>query len=412
MTIPVPPLPCYLILFLLTMLVFCCLPCLNAHAEESAASTPARLRISEEGAVLLNGKPFRGVGINYFDAFRRRILDSTDTSYREGFEELAAYGIPFIRFACGGFWANEWKLYLEDRDAWFAALDDVVESASKNGIGLIPSVFWWYAGVPDLVGEPVDQLGNPESKTIAFIRQYTEDLVSRYKDHPAFWAWEFGNEYNLAVDLPNAMDHLPFISPERGTPEKRTERDTLTTAQMLEAMRAFGETVREIDPHRPVTSGHAILRPSQLHQRTDGSWDRDSMEQHKEEWLHHHPDPYNLISTHLYPEARQGYFDLDDCPYEKHLELTLEAAASVGKAVFVGEFGAGTDEKNKDLEKVRTEFFAQMDAIEKSGVPLAALWVYDFDWQDKTYNITSSNHRSYQLEALRDLNRRMRKQDN
>lgn len=381
----------------------------SVSSLESPAPAPVgRLGVAPDGTVLLDEKPFRGVGINYFDAFLRRIHTPEDTSYREGFKELASFHIPFVRFACGGFYASEWKKYRENREAWFTWLDDVVASAHANGIGLIPSVFWWYAGIPDLMGEPIDQLGNPSSKTVAFIRQYTQDLVSRYRDHPAIWAYEFGNEYNLMADLPNAMEQLPVAHPPLGTPEKRTARDVVTSAMVLEAMRAFAEAARSADPKCLLTSGHAILRPSQFHQRTKGTWGKDTREQHRQEWLYTHPDPYTLISTHLYPEAKQGYFGEACCSYLVHLQLVQEVARSVGKAVFLGEFGVGDIEQQQGQDAAQKEFYTLLHAIEASGVPLAALWVYDFAWQEETYNITTTNGRRYQLEALRDINQRLR----
>lgn len=367
----------------------------------------ARLRINDTGQVLLDGKPYRGAGVNYFDAFSRRLQNPEDTSYRAGFAELAAFRIPFVRFMCGGFYAKDWKQYVDDRDAYFAALDDLVKCAAENGIGLVPSVFWWYPGVPDLAGEPVDQLGNPASKTHDFLRKYTEDLVQRYKGNPAIWAWEFGNEYNLAADLPNAMDCLPPVHPALGTPGARSERDKVTSDMVLAAMKTFGETVRKLDPCRPVTSGHAVPRPSQYHQRTEGNWTADSLEQYQQELLRLHPSPFDLVSVHLYPPAGKGYFGPEGTSCEKLLDATVTAARSAGKALFIGEFGAGDAEKEGDAETARKEFESLLKAIEASLVPLAALWVYDFAWQDDTYNITSTNRRAYQLEALRGLNARL-----
>jgi hypothetical protein len=53
--------------------------------------------------------------------------------------------------ACG-FWAADWNLYLRDKEVYFGLLDQVVEEAEADHVGLIPSLFWYYATVPDLVG--------------------------------------------------------------------------------------------------------------------------------------------------------------------------------------------------------------------------------------------------------------------
>ncbi len=57
---------------------------------------------------------------------------------------------------------------------------------------------------------------------------------------------------------------------------------------------------------------------------------------------------------------------------------------------------------------MRRRFERILSAIEKADVPLAALWVYDFKGQGKTWNVTSDNPRAWQLDALAEANRRIR----
>ena len=52
------------------------------------------------------------------------------------------------------------------------------------------------------------------------MRRYTEEVVRRYKDSPAIWGWEFGNEYNLAADLPaDSRDRRPPLAPNWARPK-------------------------------------------------------------------------------------------------------------------------------------------------------------------------------------------------
>ena len=85
---------------------------------------------------------------------------------------LEAKGIPLARFCATGFWPKDMALYRDDPAEYFRRLDGVVHSAEKHGVGLVPSLFWFYSCVPDLVGEPMDQWANPQSKTQAWMRQY------------------------------------------------------------------------------------------------------------------------------------------------------------------------------------------------------------------------------------------------
>jgi len=35
----------------------------------------------------------------------------------------------------------------------------------------------------------MDQWANPKSKTQTWMRQFVREVVTRYHDHPAIWAW-------------------------------------------------------------------------------------------------------------------------------------------------------------------------------------------------------------------------------
>ncbi len=78
--------------------------------------------------------------------------------------------------------------------------------------------------MPDLVGEPMDQWGNPESKVHEWMREYVREVVTRYRYSPAIWAWEMGNEFGLQASLPNAASHRAPIWPDLETATSRSER--------------------------------------------------------------------------------------------------------------------------------------------------------------------------------------------
>src|SRR5690606_16052258 len=102
------------------------------------------LSVAPDGELLLNGEPYRAIGVNYFNAFIRTLEDGQhdDTSYEIGMAYLKARDIPFIRFALNGYWPKNWDLYLENKDRFFQNLDAFVEAAETHNIGLIPSFFW------------------------------------------------------------------------------------------------------------------------------------------------------------------------------------------------------------------------------------------------------------------------------
>jgi hypothetical protein len=329
-----------------------------------------------DGRLTRGGQLYVGIGVNYYDAFNRVLADPADESFVSGFAALAACGVPFVRLDISGYWPCHLALFDRDPAEYFARLDRVVEAARQAGVGIIPSFFWTTFAVPDVVGETVDQWGVDGSATRRFMRKWVSAVVARYRASPAIFAWEFGNEWNLAVDLPNAAEHRPPIQPSLGTPSIRSAADELTTPMVRPAWIEFASLVRSLDPIRPISTGHAAMRPSQSHQYgwiagtvpEEKAWEADSVIQAKQITLLMHPDPFDLISIHAY-----------DRPSDWYGELSKEC----GKPLFVGEFGVPGAASNPR--------FAELLGSVRSA-PLSAVWVFDRDGDE--FNIPPSSGRA------------------
>ena len=324
-------------------------------------------------------------GVNYYDLFARQLRPGAAVGVPPRFHWLASHGVAFVRCSAGGYWPAEWGLYQTNRAEHWRRLDAVVRAAETNHLGLVPSLFWLSSTIPDLVGEPVSALGDTNSKTMAFIRGYTRAVVSRYRDSSAIWMWELGNEYNLGADLPNAADHRPTIVPTLGTPSIRSARDDLSHAMVRTVLAEFAREVRRLDPRHAITSGHAFPRPSAWHQEREHSWKADTEEQFVAMLAADHPDPVNVISLRLYND--------DDA---RRIDWAIRASRRLGKPLFIGEFGV----PGGDTPGNREKFHRWLELVRSSDVALAALWVFDFDAQDRDWNVTPQNNRSWQLDAL------------
>jgi len=369
----------------------------------------------EQGLFMKDGRPFYGIGINYFNVLIRRTglegraVTGPDIAYGQGFRTLREYEIPFIRFCAGGFYPKDWDLYRTDKEAYFKIFDSLIADAEKYGIGLIPSLFWNYATVPDMAGEPINQWGNPQSKTHEFMRQYTTEVVSRYKNSPAIWGWEFGNEYLLSCDLPQPELGRGLIAPGFGTPSVRTERDKMFRKNVWVAYQVFAETVRSLDPRRPVLSGDCAPRNVAFHNWTEGAW-RDDL---PDEWsavFRKDNEAMDALSAHFYYYTvtnSQRSSSIAELSPERKMGFMMEIARLTGKPLFVGEFGPDGKEKTNEEERRQFEFL--LGLLMTNQVQLSALWNFDFEHRNQVrYNVTIGNHRSYMLEALREANRAMR----
>ncbi len=334
---------------------------------------------------LPSGPSTSTVGVNYYDLFVRQLQPGATVDVPARFQWLVDNNVTVVRFSAGGYWPVEWGMYRTNRTEHWRRMDVIVHAAETNHIGLVPSLFWMWSTVPDIVGEPVSAWGDTNSATIQFMREYTSTMVKRYVNSAAILMWEFGNEHNLNADLPNAAEHRPPVVPEMGTPAVRSDQDEITHAMMRTALREFALEVRRHDPRRPITSGHAFPRPSAWHQEHEHSWQADTEEQFAEMLATDHPDPVNVISLRLYTE--------DDA---RRIGWAVTAARKLGKPLFIGEFGV----PGEDTPANRNRFTEWRNLIYHHEIPLAALWVYDFSAQDGEWNITPENGRAWQLEAV------------
>ncbi len=352
-----------------------------------ASVTSLLLTVAPDGSVRLDNRPFSGMGVNYFDAFGRVLWNAADKSYEEGFRKLGEWSLPFARLDLSGYQPIYANLFFADRAEYFRRLDAVVASAERNGVGLIPSFFWTTFTFSDLAGERLDQIAVTTSLTRQKMREFVTAIVQRYRTSRAIWAWEFGNEWNLMVDLPNATQFLPPTWTNLGNPATRDPvRDLLTTDIILPALREFATLVRDLDPGRPISSGHAIPRNAAWHmdqwQRgllpIDQAWTADTYEQAKEIALRQCPAPFDLFSIHVY--------GADAARVPAYARIAAEA----GRALFVGEFGAETE----------AEFRSLLAACR--AAPLAAVWAYDRvgEAANDPMNTTTTNSRSWMLRAL------------
>ncbi|AQQ72239.1 Endo-beta-mannanase [Limihaloglobus sulfuriphilus] len=346
------------------------------------------LRVQSDGNLYANGVPYSGFGVNYFDCFVDQIKNPSNGYYVAGLEGLGERNIKYARMAGCGFWPVDMQMYFDDKTRYLRTMDRIVNTAEENGVGLIPSLFWTHYTIADILGEPVNSVGNENSQTAATMKEYIREIVTRYKNSPAIWGWEVGNEWNLPTDLPNAEAHRPPTYTNLGNPAERTEQDELTSEMQAAVMRFVAAEIRKYDPYRLISSGNSYPRQSSWNQWQFSSWETDTIEQKRLMFKLQNPDPINCISVHYYDTARD-------------LELAKSVADSVGKVLFVGEFGAsGTTQQTQD------DFYERLNYVQASNAPISGLWNYNRNFPNDDYNILPdySHPRHYQLEAIMQLN--------
>lgn len=349
--------------------------------------------------------PRRAVGVNYFDLFYRTIYQKK--AERIGSKELRRLvdrGIPFARFSASPFWPNDWKAsYFADPARYMARLDDVFEAAADAGLGLVPTIVWAPAYLSDALGEPVSAWEAPQSRTRAFMRDYTRTIIERYHDSPVLWFWEAFNEFNAFTDFPGSTRWWPRVDVKQGTPPTRTEADWITSEGQAEVIDDFARVVDAIDHRHRICSGSSVPRPNHYRsfKKIPGL---DTREEYRRAVLRATPKIRGVASIHLYDENENKYFADRRSPMRELLAQFVQAAREAGVPSFLGEFGT---RRSGDLAADERRFSAFVDDVLASEVDYAAVWVYDFTFQDALFNVTLQNDRVAFLDRIAAANERI-----
>ena len=350
-----------------------------AQSAPSAPTAQIGLHVNKDGVLEKDGKPFQAIGVNFVSAFLWLLKNPEDPSVEKAFRVLSEHKIPFIRFVGSGWTAGDMKLYATDREEYFRRLGLTVALAEKYKIGLIFSMFWpgW---VQDLTGETeLTAWYNPSSKTNQMMAEYVREVITRFGKSPAVWGWEWGNELNLACDLPNAAEfgHKP--------------KDDFTHKTMRKVHVAFANEVRKYDTWRIVQTGNTIPRPSAWNQIHGGSWTVDTPYQRSVVLKEDNPDAISVVNAHAYgPDFST-----------QHLGVAVSVARALKKPLFVEEFGVPGP---KTAAQVK-EFHNQIAFIERYKIALAALWEFDVQQIARPeWLISPDNDRFYMLLAIEESN--------
>ena len=360
------------------------------------------LQVDENGVIMLHGKPFYGMGVNFFPA-AIILIGTPDADIDIYFQTLADAGIPYCRICFNIFYSHDLALYVEEstHDRYMKSLDKVVALAEKYNIGIIASLFWNATNFVEYCGETMDEMFVPDSKGMMLQKQYIKDVVGRYKYSPAIWAWEIGNELNLAVDIFNTK----YIGSDGET--KLFSTDQLTTYYRL-----VGEAIREEDPYRMITGGDSAPRSSSmsLYKSQGSSWSpTNTYDDYKAAFEAYTPAPLNTISVH-YPELT---WISEFAKMAKELKIGLYVGEFYGDHLFENHLDALSPEENAEEAAEQASWMEHVQAFIDNDVQLATAWCYASYLENKrdfmsieVGMIDGIYQNVYQYEGLRDVNAR------
>ena len=343
----------------------------------------------KDGVMWLGNEKVYEAGVNCYNLFNQCFADGYKADKAKAvLDVLSTYNVKVVRFNCGGYASSFIGDYFANIDEYLRLLGEIAAYAETLEIGLILSFFWLYHAVPDYYDEPIRSWGTEGSQTVEFLRAYTTKIVGALKDYKSVFAWEFGNEFNLSCDLPNAAEHVPAlpVGSKRG---QRTEEDYLSATDVNFALQQFALTIRKIDDTgRMITSGNATMRPSQYNQLYYGTWQQDSVVDFKKITEMFAPEGVDTVSEHVYFTSQKTFGR--ELTLEEYLQYATANAKALNKAYFVGEWGGGQDPDAAYYERIGNAF---IDA----GVQVALLWNYNLKEDSVEYSFSADTDRGKML---------------
>ena len=351
--------------------------------------------VDGNGTVLLAGKPFYGFGVNVFSLVTREVETGT-SEYKKQLDLLKECGIPFVRINLGGYWPSYYEAFDKDPAALLATIRKIVDYAEEVHVGLVCSLLWHDAAIPTHVGEKRSAMGNPDSRTVKYAKDYVTAVVREFVDSPAVWAWEIGNEYNLDADLcdPELKNWLPAGF---GIEEGADGFDYYTSGEMRFFLAEVAKAIRAVDPDRMISSGHSEMRAYSKALHNAGlkadpgthvwtvAFDTDSDEDFVYMNSMAAPNPIDCVSFHLQlcaqnadgePEyIRSLYrFGRTDVTPLQYFRIYARTAKQLKKACFFGEFGDYLELEND--ERTPEEFGNLLSWIRDAGIQIACSWQF------------------------------------
>ncbi|MBE7091479.1 MAG: hypothetical protein E7363_06185 [Clostridiales bacterium] len=365
------------------------------------------LQKGQNGKMLLNGKPFVGFGVNCFNLITSCYDQEGDNPLTmlcdgklnpapalKALETLANNGVKVVRFNAGSFYPNGWKNVMDNFELHLNLLDEVYTAADRLHIGLIPSFFWtsFFCNVFD--EGPSVALRNPEtnpSKTLAFIKWFTQGIVKKLKHHTSAYMWEFGNEHQLSMDIPWWR---PTPLPENSVRMRATQwEDMITSFEYGDLLTWWAKIIHEVDEdNRLIGTGDAVTRPCAYNLAyRNQSMEIDTREEHLTlmQRVNGGIDAVSIHEYTNYPFFMREYGvdghgnygvlgeDLGTTNWKERMELFMQQCRAMNKTGYLGEFGVLTGDAF-DPREYEMQARAIFEACIETGVPIALFWNYDY----------------------------------
>ena len=358
--------------------------------------------VTVTGVAQLAPYPPKNVGLNKFDLamqyFGIRGAGSPTTDVVVGTQlaqkaiiDAKRTGAKFLRVSVMGYNPEDLPtIWHANPTAFWVTMDKMMADLNASNMGIVPSFAFNYQGMPGLANERLSaMMNNPNSVSYKLLTQFTDEFINRYKNNPAIYFYELGNEWNLGVD----MDQLGGCTQTLGVTQSMCRYlSDYSTNQMIAFSTRFATHIRMLDPTRPITSGYAFPRSAAEHIRagwlknpTGGSdWTQDTQQQLTLNLDEIHQG-LEIVDTHMYSGPDVERFGLTGVKNTGLVDIAQKAVASFGKSLYIGEFGDGDEMPNPANDPTLPISSAVLQRVVADGISYASAWL----WESPVYDASS-----------------------
>jgi len=306
-------------------------------------------------------------------------------------KDAADYSFSFFRVAVSGFGPSDFAdvkapagrnslaLWTANPSAYWACVDAMFNDLDKNNIKIVAVLNFNFYQFPALSGETISTMIKFKgSKSRVLLKKYIADFITRYKNRSTILFYELHNEMNLDADI----DNVQYCLSNMQVPAQCDTEGNFSSNDLVAYSQDMVSFIKSIDSTRKISSGFGLPRAAASHLAATPSWapggpdwTPDTLSQFSS-YLSYINGPFDIASIHIYPgDVRYGrpagteWQTLDD---------VVAAAQSVGKPVYLGEFGDNV------LNGATSYVMSMLSRMSQDRVQYASPWILEF-YQFATY---------------------------
>jgi hypothetical protein len=235
------------------------------------------LTVNSSGQLLRDGARFRNIGLNYGGAITPIYTQPSATAcaYTTSAEQdamlaiAASMKVKVLRVRATPFWPAQWRYGVNggvagvaavaaDREAHYVKIDQFLAKCAALDIGVILTLFFRHASVPDLAGQTLRAGWLNAGATRTYVTSVTQEIVTRYLTNDAVLGYEWSNEVNHYNDATDATrGSFPSVnSPYGSAASYSAANDMFTGTNLSDVLTWWYGVVSAVDSQRIVLSGN------------------------------------------------------------------------------------------------------------------------------------------------------------